>query len=100
MTGKAPWPQWARGHAIGVPSAGLSLGWVLASRASLRFTRREGDTPRRRAKQEQSSLPVRKAGKSVAKEGPFFVQRMGSTSGGLLHQQLGGPGQAVRAGGA
>ena len=31
-------------NAIGVPSAELSLGWMLASRASLRFTRREGDT--------------------------------------------------------
>ena len=25
-------------------------------------------------------MPVRKAGRGVAKEGPFFVQRMGSTS--------------------
>ena len=31
-------------NAIGVPSAELSLGWMLASRASLRFTRREGNT--------------------------------------------------------
>jgi hypothetical protein len=31
-------------NAIGVPSAELSLGWMLASRAGLRFTRREGDT--------------------------------------------------------
>jgi len=31
-------------NAIGVPSAELSLGWMLASRANLRFTRREGDT--------------------------------------------------------
>ena len=30
--------------AIGVPSTGLSLGWLLASRASLRFTRRQSDT--------------------------------------------------------
>src|SRR5258706_15423877 len=33
----------------------------------------------RRCKINQE-LPVRKAGKSVAKEWPFFVQRMGSTS--------------------
>ena len=31
-------------NAIGVPSAELSLGWMLASRANLRFTRREVDT--------------------------------------------------------
>jgi hypothetical protein len=30
-------------NAIGVPSAELSLGWMLASRANLRFTRREVD---------------------------------------------------------
>src|SRR5277367_6348707 len=42
----------------------------------------------RRCKINQE-LPVRKAGKSVAKEWPFFVQRTGSTSGerlpGFLH---------------
>ena len=31
-------------NAIGVPSTELSLGWLLASRASLRFTRREVDS--------------------------------------------------------
>jgi hypothetical protein len=69
-------------NAIGVPSAELSLGWMLASRANLRFTRREGDTAGVSRKQGQREVPVRKAGKSVAKESPFFVQRMGST---LLH---------------
>jgi hypothetical protein len=69
-------------NAVGVPSAELSLGWMLASRANLRFTRREGDTADESGKQGQQELPVRKAGKSVAKEDPFFVQRMGSTSGG------------------
>jgi hypothetical protein len=40
--------------AIGVPSTGLSLGWLLASRASLRFARHDGDTRRAREKQDQS----------------------------------------------
>jgi hypothetical protein len=53
-------------HAIGVPSAELSLGWMLASRANLRFTRRDGDTASASRKQDQRELPVRKAGKSVA----------------------------------
>ncbi len=43
-------------HAIGVPSAGLSLGWMLASRANLRFARREGDTAGVSRKQEQSRV--------------------------------------------
>ncbi len=33
-----------------------------------------------RGSKSNQKLPVRKAGKSVAKEWPFFVQRMGSTS--------------------
>jgi len=40
-------------NAIGVPSTGLSLGWMLASRADLRFTRREGDTGSDSAMQDQ-----------------------------------------------
>ena len=40
-------------NAIGVPSAELSLGWMLASRANLRFTRRDGDTASGWRKQEQ-----------------------------------------------
>src|ERR1700691_774691 len=40
-------------NAIGVPSAELSLGWMLASRANLRFTRREGDTASASGKQDQ-----------------------------------------------
>src|ERR1017187_6859337 len=40
-------------NAIGVPSAELSLGWMLASRANLRFTRREGDTAGASGKQDQ-----------------------------------------------
>lgn len=50
-------------NAIGVPSAELSLGWMLASRANLRFTRREGDTADLSGMQDQPTLPVRKAGK-------------------------------------
>jgi hypothetical protein len=46
----------AEPNAIGVPSAELSLGWMLASRASLRFTRRDGDTASVPRKQEQSSV--------------------------------------------
>ena len=53
-------------NAIGVPSAELSLGWMLASRANLRFTRREVDIASASRKQGQQELPVRKAGKSVA----------------------------------
>src|SRR5208337_4930072 len=37
---------------------------------------------RRQRSKINQELPVRKAGKSVAKEWPFFVQRMGSTSNG------------------
>jgi hypothetical protein len=40
-------------NAIGVPSAELSLGWMLASRANLRFTRREVDTASVSAMQDQ-----------------------------------------------
>ena len=40
-------------NAIGVPSAELSLGWMLASRANLRFTRREGDTVSVSGRQDQ-----------------------------------------------
>jgi hypothetical protein len=69
-------------NAIGVPSTELSLGGMLASRARLRFTRREGDIASESRKQDQSGMPVREGGKCVAKEGPFFVQRMGSTSVG------------------
>ena len=43
-------------NAIGVPSAGLSLGWMLASRANLRFTRRQGDTASVSRKQEQPKV--------------------------------------------
>ena len=43
-------------NAIGVPSAELSLGWMLASRANLRFTRRDGDTASVSRKQEQSNV--------------------------------------------
>lgn len=43
-------------NAIGVPSAELSLGWMLASRASLRFTRRDGDTASVSGKQEQPKV--------------------------------------------
>ena len=40
-------------NAIGVPSAELSLGWMLASRANLRFTRRDVDIASVSAKQDQ-----------------------------------------------
>jgi hypothetical protein len=41
-------------NAFGVPSTGLSLGWLLASRASLRFTRQSGDSGELSWEQEQS----------------------------------------------
>ncbi len=64
---------------IGVPSTGLSLGGLLASRARLRFTRCEGDTASGSSQQEQSTMSVKQIGECVAKEGRFSVQRMGST---------------------
>lgn len=42
--------------AIGVPSTELSLGWMLASRANLRFTRPKGDTAKAPKKQEQAKV--------------------------------------------
>jgi hypothetical protein len=45
--------------AIGVPSTGLSLGRMLASRANLRFTRRDDDTARAPAKQDQAEFAGR-----------------------------------------
>src|SRR5580658_7940742 len=73
-------------NAIGVPSAELSLGWMLASRANLRFTRRDGDTAKVSSKQGQPRVAGQEARQSVAKECSFFVQRMGSTSLPLLAQ--------------
>ena len=67
-------------NAIGVPSTGLSLGWMLASRANLRFTRRAVDTASESSKQVQPKGAEQEAWQSVAKEWPFFVQTMGSTS--------------------
>ena len=40
-------------NAIGVPSAELSLGWMLASRANLRFTRQAVDSGTASVKQDQ-----------------------------------------------
>jgi hypothetical protein len=49
-----PWALWPKGRGgIGAPSAGLSLGGLLASRAHLRFTRRERFTATRAGKQGQ-----------------------------------------------
>ncbi len=53
---KARRRQDARALAIGVPSAGLSLGWMLASRANLRFTRRKTNTEAEATKQEQAEF--------------------------------------------
>jgi hypothetical protein len=50
-------PTWAGvifGHAIGAPSAGLSLVGVLASRARLRFTRPAEDSARPLTLQDQN----------------------------------------------
>jgi hypothetical protein len=78
---KRPLDRAAQGpNAIGVPSAELSLGWLLASRANLRFTRLRRDTATVPAIQDQSRVPVRKTCTCVAKECSFFVQRVGSTS--------------------
>src|SRR5205823_3082660 len=67
-------------NALGVPSAELSLGWMLASRARLRFTRRDGETEKVSSKQGQPKGAGQEARQSVAKKRSFFVQRMGSTS--------------------
>ncbi len=82
--------------AIGVPSAGLSLGGLLASRARLRFTRpgvnssNENGRQGQRARDQVCSIAVMTTGWGVAKEWPFFVQRSGSTSllGGARLDQL------------
>ena len=72
--------------ALGAPSAGLSLGRLLASRARLRLARRGGNNPRQVVEQEQRDGEstkrwlVRKASQGVAKECSFFVQTMGSTA--------------------
>lgn len=45
MVGENPLRCWPSGvDAIGVPSTGLSLDGLLASRARLRFTRRSGNS--------------------------------------------------------
>ena len=52
--GRAPFGWKPSGvDAIGVPSTGLSLGRLLASRAHLRFTRLEGNTSISHGKQGQ-----------------------------------------------
>jgi hypothetical protein len=53
-------------NAIGVPSAELSLGWMLASRANLRFTRREVDTASASAMQEQARVADQEGWQSIA----------------------------------
>src|SRR5262249_6491682 len=67
------------GCTIGAPSAGLSLGGLLASRARLCFTRRGACTARAAREQEQAagtsgseSVSVRRAGRGVAKERSSF----------------------------
>jgi hypothetical protein len=52
-------PDWSAApelNTIGVPSAELSLGGMLASRARLRFTRRAVDTADRSALQDQVTV--------------------------------------------
>jgi hypothetical protein len=64
-------------NAIGVPSAGLSLGWMLASRASRRFTRRDGDTVRVSRKQEQPSVAGQEGWQKCSLGRAFFCPKNG-----------------------
>src|SRR5229473_2833391 len=78
---RGPWSDDARDQA---PSAYLRPSYPLAGCSPAEPTSvspGEKAIPQacRRCKTDQE-LPVRKAGKSVAKEWPFFVQTMGSTS--------------------
>src|SRR5216684_4240405 len=78
---RGPWSDDARDQA---PSAYLRPSYPLAGCSPAEPTSvspGEKSIPQacRRCKINQE-LPVRKPGKSVAKEWPFFVQRMGSTS--------------------
>src|SRR5579884_1501328 len=63
--------------AIGVPSTELSLGWMLASRANLRFTRREGNTGDIARKQEQPEVAGQDARQNCSEETLFFCPKNG-----------------------
>jgi len=64
-------------NAIGVPSAELSLGWMLASRANLRFTRREVDTASVSAMQEQPKAAGREGWQKCSLGRAFFCPKNG-----------------------
>src|SRR5262249_45018213 len=78
---KTPWVARPRGQgAIGTPSAGLSLGGLLASRAHRRFTRQAVCTARPIEEQVQAGSTATvgrslatKAGRGVAKDCSFLV---------------------------
>lgn len=60
MDGESPLRCWPSGvDAIGVPSTGLSLGGLLASRARFRFTRPSGNTSAASGRQEQHVVGFR-----------------------------------------
>jgi hypothetical protein len=63
--------------AIGVPSTGLSLGWMLASRANLRFTRREVDTASVSAMQEQPKVAGQEGWQKCSLGMAFFCPKYG-----------------------
>src|SRR6266850_4709618 len=90
MAEKSPLVGAARGVTpIGVPSAGLSLGWMLASRANLRFARRESDNVRAPRRQDQSRVAGQEAWQECSEGMPIFCPKNGvhfSPCGGVsLH---------------
>ena len=64
-------------NAIGVPSAELSLGWMLASRANLRFTRRKVDTASESAMQEQPRVAGQEGWQKCSLGRAFFCPKNG-----------------------
>src|SRR5258707_5854885 len=78
MAEKSPLVGAARGVTpIGVPSAGLSVGWMLASRANLRFARRESDNVRAPRRQDQSRVAGQEAWQECSEGMPIFCPKNG-----------------------
>jgi hypothetical protein len=76
-------------NAIGVPSAEVSLGWMLASRANLRFTRREVDTGNASAMQDQPKFAGQEGWQKYSLGRAFFCPKNGvHLTASLLHALL------------
>ena len=72
--------------ALGVPSAGLSLGGLLASSARVRFARHRCDSKPHTRRPVESKTRIMTTRTRVANEGLFSVQTMGATSVQLTSQ--------------